>query len=137
MAADALKTLHTTLLDTLEGYEAAEREAEDPALKLLFREMIDLRSKDHTEIHEALAAAGEHLADEQSFMATVHKAAVDLRSAVIGIDRKTLEPFIKGEEIILEQYDAAISEADGPVVVMLRQQKIELDGKVFAMRSMV
>ena len=70
-------------------------------------------------------------------MATVHKAAVDLRSAVIGIDRKTLEPFIKGEEIILEQYDAAISEADGPVVVMLRQQKIELDGKVFAMRSMV
>ena len=45
MAADALKTLHTTLLDTLEGYEAAEREAEDPALKLLFREMIDLRAK--------------------------------------------------------------------------------------------
>ena len=33
MAADALKKLHTAILDTREGYEVAEKDAETPAMK--------------------------------------------------------------------------------------------------------
>ena len=52
MTTDALKKLHTAMLDTREGYEVAEKDAETPALKALFAQMIALRSKDHEEIHQ-------------------------------------------------------------------------------------
>ena len=54
MTTDALKKLHTAMLDTREGYEVAEKDAETPALKALFGQMIALRGKDHEEIHQAL-----------------------------------------------------------------------------------
>lgn len=133
--SDALQKLHTTMLDTREGYVAAKRDAESEPLKSLFQSMIDLRDRDHAEIHASLVARGEEPDEGTSLMATVHKAAVGVRSAVTGIDRSALEPFISGEEAVLEEYDAAIAEGDGSTSEMLKRQKASVITLVDAMRA--
>ena len=82
MTTDALKKLHTAMLDTREGYEVAEKNAETPALTELFGQMITLRSKDHQAIHSTLIDMGEHPDDSKSFMAVVHKSVTSVRAAV-------------------------------------------------------
>lgn len=138
MTTDALKKLHTAMLDTREGYEVAEKDAETPALKTLFGQMIALRTKDHEAIHGALSRKGETPDEGGSFMATVHKTMTSARSAVTGIDANALSPFISGEESILEEYDAAIREAsdDSATRDMLAAQKDALSNKIAEMKSM-
>ena len=47
MTFDALKKLHTTMLDTRKGYKMAEKDAATPALRSFFGGMVSLRGKDH------------------------------------------------------------------------------------------
>ena len=133
---DALQKLHTTMLDTRDGYVTAERDADDETLKLLFRRIIEQRERDHEELHAALTAQGKEPDDQGSIMAVVHKTAVDVRAAVTGINESSLKPFISGEEGVLARYDAAIAEVgDGPTGVMLQKQKKGVEAVVEAMRS--
>ena len=138
MTLDALKKLHTAMLDTREGYKIAEKDAETPALKSLFRQMIALRSTDHEAIHSTLAGLGEQANDSGSFMATVHKTVTSLRSAVTGLDEDALSPFISGEEKIVEEYDAAINEssADPSIRNLLTAQKLTLQSKIAEMKTL-
>ena len=138
MTTDALKKLHTAMLDTRQGYEVAERDAETPALKTLFAQMIALRTKDHEAIHHALREKGVQVDDKGSFMASIHKAATSVRSAVTGLDADALSPFIKGEESIVDEYDPAIEEAatDDTTRDMLTDQQTALLGKIAEMKAM-
>ena len=138
MATDALKTLHTAMLDTREGYEVAGRDATTPALKALFAEMIALRDKDHADIHRALYRDGDRVEDGGSYMGTLHKTLTSVRSMVTGIDTDALSPFIRGEEKIVETYDAAIEEAleDAATRDMLTEQQTTLLAKIADMRAM-
>ena len=138
MPADALKKLHTAMLDTREGYELAEKDAETPALKSLFKQMIALRTKDHEAIHRALDDLGEHFEDKGSLMATVHKTMTSARAAVTGLNEHALSPFISGEEQIVEEYHAAIAEAsdDTSTRNMLTVQKAELVSKIDEMKAL-
>ena len=137
MKTDALKKLHTAMLDTREGYEVAERDAETPELKALFGEMVALRGRDHEAIHHALERAGETPDERGSFMATIHKTVTSVRSTVTGINAGALAPFIGGEETILAEYDEAIREAsaDDQTRDMLGGQKTVLSAKVAEMKS--
>ena len=133
---DALQKLHTTMLDTHDGYATAERDADDETLKLLFRRIIEQRERDHEELHAALTAQGKEPDDRRSVMAVVHKAAVDVRATVTGINESSLRPFISGEEDVLARYDAAIAEAGGGSTgVMLQKQKKGIEAVVEAMRA--
>ena len=138
MTTEALKKLHTAMLDTREGYEVAEKDAETPALKALFGQMITLRTADHEAIHLALGKMGEHPDDGGSFMATVHKSMTSIRAAVAGISTNALSPFITGEENIAKEYDAAIDEAsaDSALRDMLIDQQTALLAKIAEMMAM-
>ena len=138
MKNDALKTLHTAMLDTREGYEVAERDAETPALKSFFGQMIALRTKDHEAIDRALMQQGEEPDESGSFMATVHKSMARARSLVTGINADALSPFISGEESILEEYENAIREADADNATrdMLVGQREALGSKILEMKAM-
>ena len=48
---DAIKKLHTSVIDTRRAYETAEVETNDAGLKLFFSSMIALRQKDHDQLH--------------------------------------------------------------------------------------
>ena len=136
MANDALKALHTALLDARRGYEEAVEDSEKPELTALFRDMIALRDRHHAELHAMLGASGETPDDSGSFMGTVHKAAVGVRAAITGLNENALSAFASGEERIIDDYDDAIAEAGGDAarVDTLTRQKKDVTEKIAAMK---
>ena len=55
-----------------------------------------------------LSAAGLTPDEAGSFMSTVHKTVIGVRSAVVGLDAGSLSSFASGEENNLAKYDEAI-----------------------------
>lgn len=125
---DSLVELHTASIDACKGYEEAIRDAEKPALKALFQRAKSIHEKAHAELHGILTVRAAAPDDEGSFMSTVHKAVISVRSAVVGIDERSLSSFASGEERIVEAYDKAIeaNREDGPVRNVLEAQQSAL-----------
>ncbi len=135
---DAVKTLHTSMLDTRAAYETASAEAEEPNLKSLFDEMVALRYKHHEQLHRVLTAAGEEPDESGSFMSNVHRTVIAVRSAIKGIDRDALSSFASGEENILKQYDEALAQDDirPETLELLTRQKAALLEKIAEMEAL-
>jgi uncharacterized protein (TIGR02284 family) len=125
---DTLVELHTASIDACKGYDEAIKDAEKPELKALFQRAKSLHEKAHAEIHVILTARAATPDDKGSFMSTVHKAVISMRSAVVGLDVGSLSSFASGEERIIEAYDKAIEANgdDGPVRTALEAQKSAL-----------
>jgi hypothetical protein len=96
MAADSLRKLHSSLVDNRKGYEKAVEDAE-PNVKALFREMAELKAKDHAELHSGLTRMGEKPDDSGSFMATVHKTVIGVRAATTGLGTNSLSLFCRAK----------------------------------------
>ncbi len=109
--ADALKSLHTALVDSRNGYEEAVEDAEGKGLTPLFREMIALRTEHAAALAQHLRAMGEKVDSKGSFMSTVHRAVISIRSVITGLDESVLPGLIDGEERIVGYYDEAIAES--------------------------
>lgn len=56
---DALKSLHTSLIDSQNGYEEAVEDSEGKGLAPLFQEMVELHGRHADEPAEHLSALGE------------------------------------------------------------------------------
>jgi uncharacterized protein (TIGR02284 family) len=129
------------LIDTHSGYEEALKDADKDsrsgALAPIFREMIDLRGKAHAELHQALIAKGEKPDDSGSFMATVHKIAIDTRALITGLN-EAIPSFISGEEQVVGAYDEALkaNAADAKIVEVLMRQKLSLQAQISKMKSL-
>jgi uncharacterized protein (TIGR02284 family) len=108
---DALKSLHTNLIDAEEGYDEAIKDTDAVAVKSLFETMRSLHQQAHRDVHDILVAKGEQPNESGSFMSMVHKAVISVRSATTGLDNASLDSFASGEERIVTAYDAAISES--------------------------
>ena len=65
--------------------------------------MVALKEKDHSEIHAGLSKLGEKPDDSGSFMSTVHKTVISVRSAVTGLGSNALSSFVMGEEQIIKE----------------------------------
>jgi uncharacterized protein (TIGR02284 family) len=112
-STEALKALHTSLIDAEKGYQTAIADATDPQMKSTFRSLETLHERAHSDIHDILVANGESPDESGSFMAAIHKTVISVRSAVTGLDRSSLKSFADGEERIVEAYDKAIVESAG------------------------
>jgi len=130
---DSLKSLHTALVDSRNGYEEALEDAEGKGLTPLFRDMIALRNKHAAEIAEHLRALGEKVDNEGSFMSTVHRTVISIRSVLTGLDDSILPGLIDGEERIIVYYDEAIAES--PEYDTLVRQREAVSAKVAEMRA--
>ncbi len=137
MSHDALADLHTALVDARKGYEEAIEKSDDARLTTLFREMHSLHGSAHGDIHGILSAKGAHPDDDGSFMGTVHKAVISVRSAVVGLDDNSLASFASGEENTLDKYDEAIrEESDAGVTQTLRSHRDRLAAKIGEMKRL-
>ena len=110
---DALKSLHTTLIDAEKGYVTAIADAQEPQMKAIFERLAALHAHAHGDVHAILRGLGEQPDENGSFMALVHKTVISVRSAVAGLDRSALPSFIDGEQRIVSAYDEAIAAAPG------------------------
>ncbi len=137
MNADRLESLHTAILDAREGYSKAIEKAEQPDVRSLFSDIDAAHASAHADIHKALESEGEDADDSGSFMGSVHKTVIAVRSAVTGIDRDALGGFIDGEKRILGLYDEAIGEGRSTrIAAMLEHHRAALDDLVGRMEAM-
>lgn len=129
---DHLKSLHTVLIDSRNGYEEAIEDAGAKGLVALFREMQARREHNAREIKNHLVAMGEKVDENGSFLTTVHRAVISIRSLFGDLDENILAGLIDGEKRILSYYDEAIEhfERDTPVYSSLATQRISLAKKV-------
>jgi uncharacterized protein (TIGR02284 family) len=133
----SLASLHTALIDASNGYDEAIRDADQPELKAIFGRLKLAHEKAHAELHHLLLARGLKPDDGGSFMSTVHKTIISVRSAVTGLNDEALSAFAEGEERIVEDYNRAIegNRDDAAVVGLLERQKEALKDEIRVMRA--
>ena len=133
----SLKTLHTLLIDSRNGYDEAFQDAEGKGLSQLFRDMMAF----HQHSAEALAAYlnsyGEKVDDTGSFMTTVNRTVISLRSLFGGLNESIIPGLIDGEQRIASYYDTAVKTcpADAPERKVLLEQRASLQEKITQMRT--
>ena len=109
---DALKHLHTALIDTRKGYEEAKKDGPQSELLPLFERMITEHAEAEQTVADVLTRAGEMAEMDGSFMTTVNRAVISLRSMITGLGENILPALINGEQMNMKKYDAAL-EAGG------------------------
>jgi uncharacterized protein (TIGR02284 family) len=106
---DYVKSLHTAAIDARNGYEEALQDAEGHGMSSLFRDMIALHTKNADELAAALHQAGVPVNDSASFMSTVHRTVISIRSLFGGLGQSVLPGLIDGESRNISHYDRALA----------------------------
>jgi uncharacterized protein (TIGR02284 family) len=130
---DALSSLHTTLVDSRNGYDEAIKDAGQTGLVTLFEEMVALRRQAIAELEPLVAAAGLNPDEDGSFMSTVHRTVISVQSMLTDLDETVLPGFIDGEKRILGYYDEAIAAAGDPDREVLLRQRADLLDRISEM----
>jgi uncharacterized protein (TIGR02284 family) len=131
----ALKSLRTTLIDSLNGYQEALQDSNDGGLEPVFRDMIGLRTRHIGELAAIVRQTGETIDDTGSFMTTVHKTVVSIRAAVTGLDAAALPAFISGEQRNIQAYDQAVQDAPA-YRAQIQKQRQELADRIAELERM-
>ncbi|MBC7584208.1 PA2169 family four-helix-bundle protein [Tardiphaga sp. vice352] len=133
---DQLKSLHTASIDARNGYQEALEDAEGRGLTTLFRDMIAVHNRHADELGAALTDAGEKPDEGGSFMSTVHRTIMSVRSLFDGLDESVLPGLIDGEERNVGKYEDA-KKLGFPASLSghLAKQRAELVDKIAAMKA--
>jgi len=123
---DHLKTLHTHAIDARNGYQEALEDAEGKGMTPLFRDMIALHTRNASELTGLLKAGGVQEDDDGSFMSTVHRTIMSIRSLFNGLDESVVPGLIDGEERNVSAYQNTLALpgiAPATRTLLLEQQK--------------
>lgn len=120
---DSLKSLHTALIDSRNGYREALDDAGRSGMIDLFRKMIDLRQRHAHQLQTYLVAAGASVDPNGSFMTTVHRVVISFQSLFGDLNERVLPGLIDGEQRIVSAYDDALREPPSDVRDILIQQR--------------
>lgn len=132
---EELKSLHTAVIDSRNGYDEAIKDAEKPELGAIFEKARRLHARAHDDLHRMLAERGSAPDERGSFMTTVHEVVIGVRAAVGGLNRGSLRAFADGEEHTVAAYDDAIA-ANPTDAETLDRHKAALEGVIAEMRGM-
>ena len=129
---EALKSLHTSLIDSRNGYDKAVKDAKGEGETPVFREMLATHARDADEIAACLRSRGAQPDDSGSFMSTVHRTIMDVRSLFGGLDESVLPGLIDGEQRTLGAYDDALKyfSANDAEFAILTAQRTALANKI-------
>ena len=132
-----LEKLHTAAIDARNGYQEAAEDAEGKGMTPLFRELIALHQDHATALSQVLAGAGAKPDDKGSFMSTVHKTIMDIRSLFNGLDESVLPGLIDGEKRNVSKYDEALQLGrSSEVGALLAAQRCAIMQKIVEMERM-
>jgi uncharacterized protein (TIGR02284 family) len=134
---DQLKSLHTRANDALHGYGEAMEQAEGHGMTPLFKDMIAIHTRNSDELAMDLRGMGERASDDGSFMSTVHRTIMDVRSFFGGLGQSVLPGLIDGEKRNVDSYNEVLKTLDLPVRLRERlvQQRVRLESSVSDMEA--
>jgi uncharacterized protein (TIGR02284 family) len=132
---DQMKSLHTTVIDARNGYDEALKDAEGKGLTSLFRDMISIHQTHADALAADLARHGEKVSDGGSFLSTVHRTVISIRSLFGGLDESILPGLIDGEERVLGYYDEALMDCPPSETEVLTKQRLALQAKINEMKA--
>lgn len=111
---DKLQTLIRANIDSYDGFREAADQIEDAALVTLFRELAQERSALASELQNYVDWNGAEAREEGSYAAAVHRAWIDVRSAVTGGDAANiLAEAERGEDSIKNAYEDVLKDTSG------------------------
>lgn len=106
---DTLNTLTTTLIDSINGYEDAASNTENPRFQQIFRERANERRQVVENLRSEIRRLGGDPADDGSFMGKTHQRWLDLKSAVTGNDdQRVINSVEAGEDYLKEKFETAL-----------------------------
>lgn len=110
--------------DGAKGYLTASEDIEDPDLKDLFKKYAVQRDSMITELQDQLTKMGHADDESSSIEGTVHRAWIDLKSALSSKDRlRVLEECERGEDYAKKAYqDALKKDLPGTLKQIVEQQ---------------
>ncbi len=128
MQADKIASVVGDLIerckDGREGYRTAAEDVQDQDLKSLFQEYALQRDRMITELQNELHKIGQTQDESGSLSGTIHRAWIDLKSAISSNDRKRiLEECERGEDYAVAAYKKALKEElPGPISQIVHSQ---------------
>ena len=104
-----LSTLVERCKDGVRGFRTAMHDVEDHDLKQLFEQLAVQRDNNITELQDYLHRMGHTASETSSLEGTLHRAWIDLSSALAAKDRKrVLEECERGEDYAVAAYRKAL-----------------------------
>lgn len=108
-----LNTLIATLLDSVEGYQTSAEDVDNEQYRRIFLDRARERQSVVTKLQAAVGQLGGNPEDDSSTMGAIHRAFVDLKSAVMGRDDKAIINEVeRGEDYLKEKFETAMNNAD-------------------------
>ena len=108
-----LETLSTTLVDSINGYEDAAKDSENPRFQEIFRQRASERREVLEDLRSEVRRLGGEPADDGSFMGKTHQRWMDLKAAVSGQDdQRIINSVEAGEDYLKEKFETALQSGD-------------------------
>ena len=105
-----LKTLTSTLNDSVNGYRQAAEDVESGEFRELFTQFADQRSRASAELQAEVRRLGGEPDKDGSTMGSVHQTWLDLKAAITGRDDKAvLNEVERGEDYLKEKFETALN----------------------------
>lgn len=137
---DKLNHLISICNDGKFGYETAAEDAGSSELKSMFTEYSSQRAEYASQIKEYIRSAGEDPDKDGGPLGALHRAWIDVKSALSSKDNKAvLGACITGEKAAIEAYDDVINDSDNiPVNVceMLKTQRSGIQEALSRVKSL-
>jgi uncharacterized protein (TIGR02284 family) len=108
-----LETLTTTLIDSINGYEDAATNSDNPRFQQIFRERASERRQVLEDLRSEIRRLGGDPPDDGSMMGKTHQRWLDLKAAVTGRDdQQIINSVESGEDYLKEKFETALSSGD-------------------------
>lgn len=110
---EILETLTTTVIDSVNGYEEAAKNIENPSFEKLFRDRANERREVVGSLSDEIRRLGGDPPNDGSIMGKTHQSWLDLKAAVTGRDDKKIVNSVEaGEDYLKEKFETALNEGE-------------------------
>jgi len=108
-----LKTLTSTLNDSINGYRDSAEHAQTPQLKQLFGDMAQERSEVAGDLRAEVTRLGGEPDTDGSTAGHLHQRFLDLKTAITGHDDQAIVNEVeRGEDYLKEKFETALASDD-------------------------
>jgi uncharacterized protein (TIGR02284 family) len=108
-----LETLTTTLIDSVNGFEEAAKDTDNPRFEQLFRQHAQERRQAVTTLQTEIRRLGGDPPTDGSMMGKTHQTWLDLKAAVTGRDdQRIINSVESGEDYLKEKFEKALNDGE-------------------------